>query len=154
MALGRTDKQLASQLAVPVSKIAGWRQRVREKLRSATTQAAVAKAISVGLLRPQDPSPAMLLEAYKRLASPVNSDRVAALGMVPPTERQMDCLRALADGLNVDQAGARMGIDAHSASALRHRIWQVVGASSFTQALDRVSELGVLRWPLKEEVSG
>ena len=147
MALGRTDKQMAAQLALPVSTIAGWRQRVREKLQSATTQAAVAKAVSVGLLRPQDPSPTMLLAAYERLASPANAERAAALGIMPPTERQMEYLRALADGLNVDQAARRMGMSAHAGSQLRQRIWQLVNASSYTQALERVRELGVLRWP-------
>jgi len=122
---------------------------VREKLKSGTTQEAVARATALGMLRPQDPSPTMLLKAYERLASPVNADRVAALGIVPPTERQMEYLRALAGGLNVDEAARQMSIAAHSASVLRHRIWQVVGASSYTQALERVRELGVLRWPLE-----
>jgi len=151
MALGKTDKQLASGLAVPVTTMAGWRQRVREKLQSTTTQAAVAKAVSLGLLRSDDPSPVTLLRAYRKLASPVNAGRLAELGIVPPTNRQIECLRALADGLNVDQAARRMGIEAHSASVLRHRIWQVVGASNCAQALERVTEIGVLRWPAEDE---
>jgi len=92
----------------------------------------------------------MLLAAYRRLSSPLNVERLAGLGLNAPTERQMEYLKALADGLNVDQAARRMGMSAHAGPQLRQRIWQLVSASSYTQALERVRELGVLRWPVED----
>jgi len=149
MTAGKTDKEIASDMGVPESTVAGRRNRIREKLRARHTLQAVANAVSMGLLAPSDPSPAMLLNAYQRLASPDFRDYVRKLRLKAPTKRQIECVRALADGLCVRETAERTGIGRSALIQLRQRTWRVVGASSFQEALERVVKLGILRWTPK-----
>lgn len=153
MAAGRTDPEIAEELGVPLSTVSGRRARIREKLGVHCSEAAIAKATALGLLTPDDPSPSTLLRAYKIIASPVHSLRLKAVGLAPPTDRQMECLQALVDGLDGDEAARRMGIGVQAVVYLRMRIWRVVGGNSLRTALERVRELGILDWPGEGETA-
>jgi len=144
MAAGKTDPEIADQLGVPESTVSGRRAQIREKLGVRCKEAVVAKATSLGLLRPDDPSPLILLRAYERMASPRHSGTLSALGLTPPTDRQMECLQALVDGLNAEETAKRMGIGVQAVVYLRMRLWRVVGGDSLRTALERVRELGLV----------
>ena len=142
MAAGKSDEEIAAEQQLPATTISGRRNRVREKLEAKRSGGAVAKAISLGILRPEDPSPAMLLNVYEHLRA-VSADEVARLKVRRPTPRQMECLKTFAEGLTIKQAAQRLGTGLNAIVHLRQRTWLVVGASSYREALERVQQLGL-----------
>ncbi len=151
MAAGKTDPEIAEELCVPESTVSGRRARIRVKLGAHCSEAAIAKAASLGLLAPDDPSPLMLLKACQHLASPNYSHRATALGLTPPTKRQMECLQLLVDGYGGEETAKLMGIGVQAVVYMRMRIWRIVGGDSLRTALERVRELGILDWPEEGE---
>lgn len=147
IAAGKTDRIMAEECAVPLSTISGRRNRLRQKLNADSKEALVGRALSLGVLGPSDPSPDLLLRAYRRLLSPIFRDRLETLGVSTPTDRQMECLRALVDGLTAQQTAEQMRVGLQSIVFLRQRLWRIVRADSLRTALDQVRELGILQWP-------
>lgn len=147
MAAGKDEPTIARELRVPATTIQGRRGRICSKLGVHCKEAAVAKAVELGIIGPNEPSSALLLRAYKRLASPEYADLVAQHRLKAPTPRQMQCLQTLADGLTAEQTGAKMGVGFQAVVFMRQRLWIIVRADSLRTALEQVQQLGILDWP-------
>lgn len=150
IAAGKTDPEMARECAVPTTTISGRRNSLRQKLGVESKEALVAKACALGLLGPSDPSPGMLLRAYRILTLSHNQDRLRHLRITSPTSRQMECLEMLVEGLTAEEASQRMRVGVAAVTCLRIRLWRLVHANSLKMALERIKELGILSWPEQE----
>ncbi len=145
-AMGMDCPEIAADLGVPVTTVAGRLSRARTKLDVRCKEAAVAKASQLGLLAPSERSPSLLLRAYERLSDPAFRLRVKEQRLRQPTAKQLECLGYLVEGLSAGETARRMGVCEQAIVFLRMRTWGVVGATSLSGALDRVEKLGVLDW--------
>jgi site-specific DNA recombinase len=150
VAAGHYDKDITAETGISATTLAGIRGRIRDKLRVRSGEAAVARAVKAGIIRPDEPSPALLLRVYQDIVDGKHAILVKRKLIKIPSPMQMDLLIDITEGIEAQTTSENRKISLTAVCMARKRMWAVVGGTDLRSALEHVTELQMLPKSLEE----
>lgn len=144
IAAGYDDKDVTEATGFPASTVGGIRARIREKLKAKSGNESVARAVKVGIIGPNEPSPVLLLKIYQEIVDGKHATLMKRGLVKMPSSLQIAMLNDIAGGVEAYKTAECRKISLTAVGTAKKRMWGVVGGADLKSALKRVSELGML----------
>jgi site-specific DNA recombinase len=152
VAAGMSNPEISADLQLPRATVQSRRSRALAKLRSRTWEKGIAAAMERGVIGANEPSPQLLLRVVEEVAAGKHETLVASGQIQTPSGKQIEALRAPAEGVATEEAAEGMKCSTVNLNALRRRLYRCFGATSLRGALERLEEMGLAQpvgWSLR-----